>query len=66
MVDVHKHCPMCGTPIPLDEITCSNKCQVEYNNRVAKAKRSQLISLGIMVFVILIIVIMILSKNNIF
>ncbi len=27
MIEQHKHCPMCGTPIPLNEKFCSPKCE---------------------------------------
>ena len=26
-VEPHKHCPICGTPIPLNELVCSPDCQ---------------------------------------
>ena len=27
MVEPHKHCPVCGTPIPMKERVCSADCQ---------------------------------------
>ncbi|MDR3063170.1 MAG: DUF2116 family Zn-ribbon domain-containing protein [Methanobrevibacter sp.] len=65
MVDVHKHCPICGTPIPLEEFTCSNKCQMEYNNRMAKSKKSRLMSFAIMVLFIIVGVAFVLFRNKI-
>lgn len=42
MVDQHKHCPMCGTPIPMDERFCSPKCEqilAERQRRVARTRK---------------------------
>jgi len=50
MTDMHKHCPVCSTPIPLDETTCSPKCQSVLDNRqtqVAKGKTIVYIVMGI-------------------
>ncbi|KZX17413.1 DUF2116 family Zn-ribbon domain-containing protein [Methanobrevibacter filiformis] len=54
MVDVHKHCPVCGTPIPLDETTCSDKCQGVLSERNKKVKKTQLTLYG--VFIVFIII----------
>ncbi|MDR2624165.1 MAG: DUF2116 family Zn-ribbon domain-containing protein [Methanobrevibacter sp.] len=54
MVDVHKHCPVCGTPIPLNETTCSDKCQEILINRASKVKKSRLMLF--LVFIIFILV----------
>lgn len=43
MTDIHKHCPVCNTPIPLDETTCSPKCQKVLRDRQAQMKRSRMI-----------------------
>ena len=42
-VDPHKHCPICGTPIPLNELVCSPDCQKAWDSRVSQAKRSRMI-----------------------
>ena len=42
-VEPHKHCPICGTPIPLDELVCSPDCQKVWDARKRKKKRSRLI-----------------------
>ncbi len=42
MVDQHKHCPMCGTPIPMNERFCSPKCEqilAERQRKVAKTRK---------------------------
>ena len=56
-VEPHKHCPICGTPIPLNELVCSPDCQKAWDARVAQAKRSRLILYAIIaIFVIVWIV----------
>jgi len=53
MIDVHKHCPVCGTPIPLEESTCSPKCQDVIDERNAKLKKSRrTLSIVMVVFLI--------------
>ena len=42
-VEPHKHCPICGTPIPLNELVCSPDCQKVWDARLKQRKRSQLI-----------------------
>ena len=44
-VEPHKHCPICGTPIPLNELVCS---------RLKQTKRSRII-LYIVIAIFLII-----------
>ncbi|KZX15014.1 hypothetical protein MBCUT_18160 [Methanobrevibacter cuticularis] len=58
MVDIHKHCPVCGTPIPLDEITCSNKCQNVLMENQAKMKRSRILLFIVMIIFIIVFVFM--------
>ena len=42
-VDPHKHCPICGTPIPLNELVCSPDCQKVWDATLKQRKRSQII-----------------------
>lgn len=52
MVDQHKHCPMCGTPIPMDEKFCSPKCENIYAERarkVAKTRRTFYIIIAVII-----------------
>ena len=35
-VEPHKHCPICGTPIPLNELVCSPDCQKVWDQKLAK------------------------------
>jgi len=49
MTDIHKHCPVCNTPIPLDETTCSVKCQTVLEKNQAKVRRSRIILYIVMI-----------------
>ena len=42
-IEPHKHCPICGTPIPLNELVCSPDCQKVWDARLKQRKRSQII-----------------------
>ncbi|MBR6023340.1 DUF2116 family Zn-ribbon domain-containing protein [Methanobrevibacter sp.] len=42
-VEPHKHCPICGTPIPLNELVCSPDCQKVWDARLNQTKRSRII-----------------------
>ncbi|MBX7075746.1 MAG: DUF2116 family Zn-ribbon domain-containing protein [Methanobacteriaceae archaeon] len=49
-VEPHKHCPVCGTPIPMNEKTCSEECDKVIALRQNNMKKSR-----IMVFVLIIV-----------
>ena len=53
-VEPHKHCPICGTPIPLNELVCSSDCQKVWDARLAQARRSRII-LYIVIIIFLVI-----------
>ena len=40
-VEPHKHCPVCGTPIPMDEKTCSPDCDLIITQQQKQIKRNQ-------------------------
>ena len=42
-VEPHKHCPICGTPIPLNELVCSPDCQKVWDARLAHTRRTRVI-----------------------
>jgi predicted nucleic acid-binding Zn ribbon protein len=63
MTDIHKHCPICNTPIPLDELTCSPKCQKVLEDRQAKVKRSRIILSFVMVAFVLVFAYMVIFNN---
>jgi len=54
MIEVHKHCPVCGVPIPLDEKVCSQDCETVLNNRIDASKKSRVI-LGVMLLVLIVV-----------
>lgn len=41
-VEPHKHCPICGTPIPLDELVCSSDCQKVWDQRLTQTRKSRI------------------------
>lgn len=53
-VEPHKHCPICGTPIPLDELVCSPDCQKVWDARINQQKKSRLILYVLIVIFILV------------
>jgi len=62
MIDPHKHCPVCQTPIPLTETTCSDKCQKELDERKGKVNRGKMIVNVIMIIVLIIAILMVASR----
>lgn len=54
MTDIHKHCPVCNTPIPLDEITCSPNCQKVLKNKQAQMRRSRIVLYVVMIIFIIV------------
>ncbi len=40
-MDQHKHCPVCGKPIPMDERFCSPKCEQMVSERQHKVMRTR-------------------------
>lgn len=63
MTDMHKHCPVCNTPIPLEEIICSPKCQKTLEAKQTQIRRSRIILYVVMiVFVLIFAYMMIFNK----
>lgn len=56
-VEPHKHCPICGSPIPLSEKVCSPDCQKVWDHRIAQQKKSR-ISLWIIIAIFVILVLL--------
>ena len=46
-VEPHKHCPICGTPIPLNELVCSPDCQKVWDQRLNQQKKSRYMLTGL-------------------
>ncbi|RBQ24099.1 hypothetical protein ALNOE001_04780 [Candidatus Methanobinarius endosymbioticus] len=49
MTDMHKHCPVCNTPIPLDELTCSLKCQKTLEDQQSRVRKSRIMLYVVMI-----------------
>ena len=54
MTQPHKHCPVCGTSIPMGERFCSPKCETTYAERARKVLRTRRIFY--LIFAVIIIV----------
>jgi len=54
MTKPHKHCPTCGTPVPMNERFCSPKCEQIVVERQQKVMRTRKIMY--MLFAALIII----------
>lgn len=61
-VDPHKHCPICGTPIPLDELVCSPDCEKVWNHKIAQHKKTRLVLTGVIIIFIIVWAIMMFLK----
>ena len=54
MVEPHKHCPVCGSPIPMKERVCSADCQKVLEQQQKNIKKSRLMLFGVIVVFILV------------
>lgn len=62
-VEAHRHCAICGKPIPMDESFCSDKCEDQYREKQkAMMKQRRILLLVIAVFVIIWLVMTILKR----
>lgn len=62
MVEPHKHCPVCGNPIPLDERTCSKKCAEVLLKNQQRVMRTRLIFYIVLVIFIVVWLFVVLRK----
>lgn len=54
MTNPHKHCPMCGTPIPMEEKFCSPKCEqifTERQGKITKTRRIMYIAFAALIII---------------
>ncbi len=58
----HKHCPVCGTPMPPTKTVCSAECEQLYETYKAKQKRRNQLYYLILLPAIVILVIWILLQ----
>ena len=59
MTDPHKHCPVCGTSIPMDERFCSPKCEqilAERQQKVIRTRRIMYIAFAALIIIYLVYV----------
>ncbi len=60
MTKPHKHCPMCGTSIPMDERFCSPNCEKIFAERQRKVLRTRRIMYAVFALIIIIYLVYIL------
>lgn len=66
MVEPHKHCPICGTPIPLDELVCSQDCQTVWNQKIAQHKKSRIALFAIIILFVIVWFVFMVMKGSFF
>ena len=52
VVEAHRHCAICGKPIPLSESFCSDQCQEQFQLRqkqVAKQRKIIYVLIGVFI-----------------
>ncbi len=54
-MEQHKHCQVCGRPIPVDETFCSEKCREEYEDMVSKRKKRMYVVYGLLAVLLIVI-----------
>ncbi|MCQ2964415.1 MAG: DUF2116 family Zn-ribbon domain-containing protein [archaeon] len=62
-VEAHKHCPVCGTPIPLTERVCSPDCEKVLAQRQKQMRKSRIALFAVIVIFILIWAYLTIFKN---
>ena len=54
VVEAHRHCAICGKPIPMSESFCSDQCQEQFQLRQKQVGKQRKILYGVIaVFIIL-------------
>ena len=53
-VEPHKHYPICGTPIPLNELVCSPDCQTVWDQRINQQKKTRYALTGVIILFLVI------------
>jgi predicted nucleic acid-binding Zn ribbon protein len=54
MIEQHKHCPVCGTPMPMSERFCSPNCEQLALANQQKVKKSRRLLYGLFAVFILV------------
>lgn len=60
MTKPHRHCTVCGTPIPLEESTCSDKCEKVLKENQNRVRKSRIFIYAIFAIVIIIWLVLVL------
>ncbi|MEN4018726.1 MAG: DUF2116 family Zn-ribbon domain-containing protein [Methanobacterium sp.] len=59
MTKPHKHCPTCGTPIPMDERFCSPKCEqaiAERQRKIMRTRKIMYVAFALLIIIYLVYV----------
>ncbi|RAP48007.1 MAG: hypothetical protein BZ136_05615 [Methanosphaera sp. rholeuAM74] len=62
-VEAHRHCAICGRPIPMDESFCSDVCQEAYEMKKNQVAKQRKILVGLVVIFVLIYIFMVFFKH---
>lgn len=63
VIEAHKHCAICGKPIPLSESFCSDQCQESFQLRQKQVnKQRKMLYAVIALFIIVWLAFMFLKK----
>ncbi len=62
VVEAHRHCAICGKPIPMSESFCSDKCQEQYSLKQKQVSKQRKILYAIVALFIIVYVVMVLFK----
>jgi predicted nucleic acid-binding Zn ribbon protein len=55
MIEDHKHCIVCGKPVPMDQLVCSPSCDEILKKHQKSAARARTIML-VIIFVMIILI----------
>ncbi|MGZ7210423.1 MAG: DUF2116 family Zn-ribbon domain-containing protein [Methanobacterium sp.] len=59
MTEPHKHCPTCGTAIPMNERFCSPKCEqviAERQRKVVRTRRIMYVGFALLIIIYLVFI----------
>lgn len=54
VVEAHKHCAICGKPIPMSESFCSDQCQEQFKLRQKQIGKQRKMLYGIVAIFVLV------------
>ncbi len=62
-VEAHRHCAICGKPIPMDESFCSDQCQEAYQLKQKQVSKQRKMLLALAVIFILVYVFFVIKPH---